>query len=237
MKKIIKLFGFTALIISSSFLLSACSKKTVVETSDSAKNTAKTAKKIELSADEKPYISLIPTSDGHTLSLKISQIPPKFTSVDYELIYTAIDGKIEIEKGVSGTIKSSEYSSTKDLLLGTASCTNGCKYKYDEGVTGGTLTLTLNTDNKEYFNHETPFVFSSGTDINKTKKINLIQDNFTINGTVTNKSEYFIIFKNFKSIYSVFSSGTGKGKIISIEPTTITKSDTNTIAGDYTITQ
>jgi len=237
MKKIIKLFGFATLIISSSFLLSACSKKTIVDTSNSTKNTAKTAKKIELSADEKPYISLVPTVDGHTLSLKISQVPSKFTSVDYELIYTAKDGNIEIEKGVSGTIKSSEYSSTKDLLLGTASCTNGCKYKYDEGITGGTLTLTLNTDNKEYFNHETAFVLSSGTDINKAKKISLIQDEFIISGTVTNKSEYFVTVKNFKSIYSVFSSGAGKGKIISIEPTTVTKTDLNSFAGDYTISQ
>jgi len=237
MKKIIKLFAFTALIISSSFLLSACSKKTTTSTVIPAKTSTKTATKIELSADEKPYISLVPTSDGHTLSLKISQVPPKFTSIEYELIYSAKDGNIEIEKGVSGTIKSSEYSSAKDLLLGTASCTNGCKYKYDEGVTGGTLTLTLNTDNKEYFNHETAFVLSSGTDINKTKKISLIQDNFVVNGTVTNKSEYFITVKNFKSIYSVFSSGAGKGKITSIEPTTVAKTDLNSFAGDYTISQ
>lgn len=233
MKKIIKIFCFAALIISSSFLLSACGKKPTVNTPDSSKNITKTAKKIELSADEKPHISLTPTSDGHTLSLKISQVPPKFTSVDYELIYSAKDGNIEIEKGVSGTIKSSEYSSAKDLLLGTASCTNGCKYKYDEGVTGGTLTLTLNTDNKEYFNHETAFVLSSGTDINKAKKISLIQDNLVINGTVTTKSEYFITVKNFKSIYSVFSSGAGKGKITSIEPATVTKTDLNSFVGDY----
>lgn len=236
MNKLIKTFVLTAIIVSSSFLLSACGTKKTT-TPDTTKNTSAT-KKIELSAEEQPTVSLIPSTDGHTLALKVKNIPTKFTTAEYELIYTAKDQNIEIEKGVSGTIKLTGSSFEKnDLLLGTASCTNGCKYKYDEGVNGGTLTLTLITDNKEYANYETPFVLKIGADINKEKKLSLTQENFTINGTVTSKSEYFIAIKNFKSIYSVFASGTGKGKITSVEPATVTKTDLTSISGDYTISQ
>jgi len=197
-----------------------------------------TSKQIELTADEKPYVSLIPRADGHNLTLKITEIPTKFTTVDYELIYTAKDQNLEIEKGVSGTIKLTGSSLEKDdLLLGTASCTNGCKYKYDEGVTGGTLTLTLTTNDKQYVSYETPFTLKSSTDLNKDKKLTLDTENLTINGTVTSKSDYFIAIKNFNSIYSVFSSGNGKGKITSIEPTTVTKTDLTSLVGDYIISQ
>jgi len=233
-KSTIIFISIGVVILVSLVLFLTLGKKGNSNTKTTTKTTTQATKKIELSADEKPYINLIPTADGHTLSLKINQIPSKFTSIDYELIYTAKDENIEIEKGVSGTLKSSDYASAKDLLLGTASCTNGCKYKYDEGITGGILTLTLITDNKEYVSYETPFVLTNSTDINKEKKIILSEENFTINCITTSKNDFFIGLKNFQSIYSVFSSGNGKGKIISIEPTTITKTDLTSITGDYT---
>ena len=236
MNKLIKTFVLVAIVISSSFLLSACGKKTT--TTSTTKTSTKVSKQIQLGADEKPTVNLIPRADGHNLTIKITNIPTKFTSVDYELVYTAKDQNIEIEKGVSGTLKPTNSTLEKnDLLLGTASCTNGCKYKYDEGVTGGTLTLTLNTDNKEYVTYTTPFTLKSATDLNKDKKLSLDQENFVINGTVTSKSDYFIVIKNFKSVYSVFSSGNGKGKIISIAPTTVTKNELTSFVGDYTIAQ
>ena len=45
-----------------------------------------------------------------------------------------------MEKGVGDTVKLTSNSFEKDLLLGTESCTNGCKYKFDEGVVGGVLS-------------------------------------------------------------------------------------------------
>ena len=195
LKKLIKFFGLTAIVLSSSFLLSACGKKST--TTSNTPTPTQASKQIELSADEKPTISLVPRVDGHNLAIKITGIPSKFTSVDYELVYTAKDQNLEIEKGVSGTLKPSNSTLEKDdLLLGTASCTNGCKYKYDEGVTGGTLTLTFTTDNKEYATYETPFTLKSATDLNKDKKLSIDEDNFVINGTVTSKSDYFIAIKN-----------------------------------------
>lgn len=238
MKKSIIIFILIGLIITVSlFLFFTLGKKNTSNIKTTTKTTTQASKKIELSSDEKPYISLIPSSEGHNLIFKVKDIPSKFTVAEYELIYTAKDENIEIEKGVSGTIELSGGNIEKDLLLGTASCTNGCKYKYDEGVTGGILTLTLKTNNKEYVAYESPFVLTNSVDINKEKKLSLVEENFIINGIVTSKSDYFIALKNFQSIYSVFSSGNGKGKIISIEPTIVTKTDLTSIIGDYVITQ
>ena len=197
--------------------------------------TTKTSKEIELSADEKPLINLIPRADGHELKLKITNIPSQFSTAEYELIYTAEDENLEIEKGVSGTIKLTSSSFEKDLLLGTESCTNGCKYKYDEGITGGVLTLTLTTDDKEYFTFETPFVIRNSAQINKDKGFSLIQENFEVKATTTTKSDFFIAIKNTKAVYSVFSNGNGNGKITTISPDTITKENLNSLIGDYLI--
>lgn len=197
--------------------------------------TTKLSKEIELSADEKPLINLIPRADGHELKLKITDIPSKFSTAEYELIYTAEDEGLEIEKGVSGTIKLTSSSFEKDLLLGTSSCTNGCKYKYDEGITGGVLTLTLTTDDKQYFTFETPFVIKSSAQINKNKGFTLSQENFEVSATTTTKNDFFIAIKNIKSVYSVFSNGNGNGKITAITPSTITKENLNSLIGDYLI--
>ena len=45
----------------------------------------------------------------------------------------------------------------------------------------------------------------------------------------------FVLIKNFKPVYSVFSSGNGSGKVSSITPSTVTKENTSLITGDYLI--
>ncbi len=221
-----------ALVICSSFLFSGCGKKktATVET----KAIKQTAVELELSNSQKPYISLIPRNDGHELTLKVSNISSKITNAEYELIYTAEDEGLEIEKGVNGTEKISGSSFEKKLLLGTESCTSGCKYKYDEGVTGGTLSITFTTDDNKFYKFEAPFNIKNSTDIKKSGYLSLDSEGFKVSGTVTPKSDYFIVIKN-SSAYSIFSNGTGNGKISSIEPSTVTKSDKNTFVGDYLI--
>lgn len=191
------------------------------------------SKSIEFNETEKPYISLIPRADGHELKLKLDNIPSTVTQIDYELIYTAVDKttNLEIEKGVADTIKDVSKNIEKDLLLGTASCTNGCKYSYDEGITGGTLTLIFNTnDGQITFN--TSFTLTTSVDL-KSKGLSLPIENLVINATTTTKSDFFVLLKNLKPVYSVFSNGTGAGKINSITPNTITKQNTNSLIGDY----
>ncbi len=233
MKKIIPI-TIALVVVISLFLFFFLNRGKKSATNPTAKST-QISKEIELTADELPTISLIPRTDGHELKFKVSNISSKFSTAEYELIYTAKDDNLEIEKGVSGTIKLDTTNFEKDLLLGTSSCTNGCKYKYDEGINGGILTLTLTTDNKEYFTFETPFVLKTSTEINKEKNLSLTQENFSIKGTVTGKNDFFIVIKNTKPVYSVFSNNNGNGKISSIEPATITKTSLTTFVGDYLI--
>jgi len=228
--KIKNLFLVSTVIVLSSVFLVGCGKKT---TTTNTTKSQPVVKSIEFKDEEKPYISLIPRADGHELKLKIDNIPSSVNQIDYELIYTAVDKttKLEMEKGVGDTIKEIDKKVEKDLLLGTASCTNGCKYAYDEGITGGTLTLTFNTDDGQ-ISFITPFSLISSADI-KTKALTLPTENITINATTTTKSDFFVLLKNLKSAYSVFSNGTGAGKITSITPSTITKQDMNSLVGDY----
>jgi len=91
----------------------------------------------ELPAEELPLVWLTPSANKHEVVLEIKNIK-NATSLEYELTYLSK----EIPRGVVGTInlKEGEASITRKILLGTCS-RNVCKY--DEGVTGGTLTLRL----------------------------------------------------------------------------------------------
>jgi len=232
----IKTIVAISLIFLSGISLSACGKK---KTDTTTPQASPTPKLIEMTIDQKPYISLIPRSDGHQLTLKISHIPTEISQIEYELIYVATDGTIEIEKGVGDTIEVKSTTITKDLLLGTASCTNTCKYKYDEGVTGGTLSLIFINSNGQMSTYETAFILNSSAQINKTKSISLPE--FTINATV-NTGQYFILLQNYgmpnsstlaDQIYSVFASGNGAGLITSISPDSTIKENLKTLSGDY----
>jgi hypothetical protein len=196
---------------------------------------------IELEPKDRPYISLIPRTDGHELKLRIENIPSKVTQIEYELIYTAKDkaSGLEMEKGVGDTIKDISKTIERDLLLGTSSCTNGCKYAYDEGVIGGTLSLTFNTKAGQAI-YESDFTLTTSSEI-KNGGLNIPSENFSVSATTATKNDYFVLIKNFGSkesktvsdIYSIFSSGNGKGKVNSITPSTITKTDTSSVTGDY----
>lgn len=90
----------------------------------------------EIPQDQRPIVMLVPSADGHYLKLTIAQIKVKgAASLDYELLYTLPDGRTQ---GVPGTVKFTGGDVIKDLLLGSES---SGKFRYDEGVTGGTVNL------------------------------------------------------------------------------------------------
>lgn len=225
-----------SLVLVSTILLSGCGQKNAsTPTPTTTKHQA-----IDIKPQDKPYISLTPRSDGHLLTLKIDNIPASITQIEYELIYSAYDQGNEIEKGLGDTVKVSGQTISRELLLGTESCTNGCKYKYDEGITGGTLTLSFINDNQST-TFETPFSFQTSADIKKTGGLTLPTDASVSIKATPSVSEFFVILRNFGYpkgvdsgvVYSVFSSGSGKGKINSVSPDSLVKSDKNTISGDY----
>ena len=92
----------------------------------------------EVPFDQRPYVSLTPRTDGHWLKLSMMGVN-KVTgaaTIDYILEYrTAAD----VNQGVPGTVKLSGITTIdRDLLLGSES---SGKFRYDEGVTKGILTL------------------------------------------------------------------------------------------------
>lgn len=226
-----------SLVLFSGLFLSACGKK---KTTNNAAPTPP-PRAMEMKDEDKPYISLTPREDGHLLKLKISKIPSSIKQVEYELIYKAEDEGMEIEKGVGDTIKEIKGGVIeKDLLLGTESCTNGCKYKYDNGVTGGTVILTMITGDGQVATTEQPFLLRSTAEIKKAGGFSM-EDGFEVKA-VPAANEYFVVLKNYgfngtlaKEIYSVFSSGSGKGKINSMSPDTTEKQDKTSLVGDYRV--
>lgn len=140
-------------IVFCSFFLSGCilQKKSTEQPSPAINpipTTVVPTKPIEESIKERPFVSLTPIKDGHWVSLKISQIRSEITGIEYDLVYLADMEGNRIERGVSTGGKPVELNGqkefVKEILFGSASCTTGvCKYKYDENVNEGTLTLTL----------------------------------------------------------------------------------------------
>lgn len=91
---------------------------------------------IEVTLDKRPIVSLTPSSDGHWLYMKIKNLKVDAKTLDYEFLYKVPDGRTQ---GVPGTIElEGEKEIERDLLLGSES---SGKFRYDEGVEKGTLTL------------------------------------------------------------------------------------------------
>lgn len=97
----------------------------------------------ELAFENRPFVTLSPTKAaangqyGHWLTLDITNVNvPGATTLDYLLEYQTGDGG---SQGVPGSgIKLDGQNITRDLLLGSESAG---KFRYDEGVQNGTLTI------------------------------------------------------------------------------------------------
>ena len=94
-----------------------------------------------LSIEEMPLVLLSPEEVGHKLLLQVKEAK-NIDSLEYELIYELEDG---LTRGASGEIELTQGKGEKSILLGTCSSGN-CKY--DEGVVGGELTISLKKGNK-----------------------------------------------------------------------------------------
>lgn len=135
------------------FILSGCGPKKPsggenISGVPEAKTTPFPTKPVEETIKIRPYVTLIASSDVHWLTLGIKNIPKGTASLEYEIIYFAEAEGNRIERGVGTAGKPLELNSetefSKKFLLGSASCTTGtCKYKYDENVNEGTLTIKL----------------------------------------------------------------------------------------------
>lgn len=113
-------------------------KKSTAPVQDQAVQQDDEASAPELNMDQRPYVSLTPSVDGHNLHLTAKKIPANTISLEYTIKYTNAQG---VNQGAFGEGKTNGSTSLdRDVLLG--SCSSG-KCKYDEGVEDGTLTIAL----------------------------------------------------------------------------------------------
>lgn len=160
---------------------------------------------VEVSFPDRPFAALTPTSDGHYINLKIDKITlPKAVSLDYELLYSLPDGRTQ---GVPGTVDlKGQTSFERKLLLGSES--NG-KFRYDEGVKDGSLTVRLrDSKGKLLAKFSTKWHLQSGD-----MELTSIDENFTYTLEKKPKGMYFVTMETFglpdKSITSVESGPYG----------------------------
>jgi len=140
---------------------------------------------IEESIGERPFVSLLPTADGHWVTLEVENLPKGTKGLEYDLIYLAEVEGSKIERGVTTGGKpidlegSLEYR--KKMLFGSASCTTGvCKYKYDENVTEGSLALKV--IGAETVKYETAYRLQRGAEA-KTEGFSAGDGNFRLTAT------------------------------------------------------
>lgn len=165
----------------------------------------------EISLGQRPIASLTPSDDGHWLKLEIKKIVIDAESMDYELLYKLPDGRTQ---GVPGNIKlEGQDSIERDLLMGSES---SGKFRYDEGVENGTLTLRFrNEKGKLIAKFSTDLHLQSDTD-----ELNSVDGVFAYKFDKEPRGGFFVTMETFgiekalpgsldKGPYGIFtSSGT-----------------------------
>lgn len=176
---IIFFVGLIVLVLVYFFVIKAPKKVTTGEDATSL---------IEVSLNDRPITSLTPTSDGHWLNLKIDKIkiPGAFT-MDYELVYSLPDGRTQ---GASASITlNNQTMIEKKLLLGSES---SGKFRYDEGVKEGTITIRFRNDKGKLLTRfTTKFALLSGT-----KDLESVDAAFKATLTKTTKG-FFVVMETF----------------------------------------
>lgn len=143
---------------------------------------------IEVPLEKRPITSLTPSADGHWLTLKIDNIVIESPMMDYELLYNLPDGRTS---GVPGTITlNGQKSIERKLLLGSES---SGKYRYDEGVKEGTLTLRFRNDaGKLMAKFNTSFTL-----VSENKNLSSVDGIFSFSFKNAPKKAFFVVMETF----------------------------------------
>ena len=141
---------------------------------------------IKLSQEQLPFVSIIPSKDGHYLTLRIESIKIEAESVDYEILYDLADGRTQ---GVPGSVKiDSDDPIEREILLGSESSGN---FRYDEGVEEGVLTIKFRDENGKLLGKATTeFVLLSDT-----AKLESLDQQFTYQLSKPS-SNYFVVMNS-----------------------------------------
>jgi hypothetical protein len=137
MKKLLPVFLFLggAIVLGVVFFLIARSTKDTKSPTEDIETVP------EVALELRPVASLTPTDDGHWLNLSVDKFKIDAKTMDFELLYSLPDGR---SQGVPGSITLGGATPIeRKLLLGSES---SGKFRYDEGVSEGFLTLKFRND-------------------------------------------------------------------------------------------
>lgn len=153
----------------------------------------------EIPFEKRPFTTLTPTEDGHYLMMRIENIGIDAESLDYELLYEVPD---KPPQGVPGTVKLTEDVIERELLLGSES---SGKFRYDEGVEWGTLTLRFRDGKGKLVGKvATSFHLQSGTS-------ELTDKEGIFKYTLTKENEGYFVTMNTIGMPKQFASVISKG--------------------------
>jgi hypothetical protein len=152
---------------------------------------------VEIVLEQRPIASLTPSDDGHWLTLKVEKIVIDAASMDYELLYTLPDGRTQ---GVPGTIMlEGQGEIERELLLGSES---SGKFRYDEGVEQGTLTLRFRNEKGSLIaKFSTQFHLQSGT-----RELTSLDNRFSYTLSKTPSETFFLTMEVFGIPYTLTGS-------------------------------
>ena len=162
---------------------------------------------------ERPYIQIIPHSDGYNLSLRINEIKKDATSVEYELEYQAGS----LLQGAFGQLSFDSLPATKKILLGSCSAGGACTYHKD--IRGGTLLTRFNGPESYALKSRWKYI----DNINGETAFSSQDAKFQLESTDLKKQRFLVIFNTagypdglkgtvVSEIYSLTSSSSLAGK-------------------------
>ncbi|HSW89741.1 MAG TPA: hypothetical protein VLH19_02615 [Patescibacteria group bacterium] len=131
----------SALVLSGSLLLSACSGGKPAAAPGPTARPRKADVNVNLEpVANRPFVRLSPRSDGKAISMTLLSEKKGAKDLEYEVEYSSGS----LLQGAFGSVDSlANLPITKEILLG--SCSTGGKCTYNTNVTGGTLTLRFGT--------------------------------------------------------------------------------------------
>jgi len=166
-----------------------------------------------IAVEERPYVQIIPHSDGHNVSLKVNETKKDAASVEYELEYQAGS----LLQGAFGQLTLDSLPAIKEILLGSCSAGGACSYHED--VRGGTLLTRFNGPESYALKSRWKYI-----DNTKGETAFSSQDaKFQLESTDLKKQRYLVIFNTagypdgvegtlVSEIYSLTSSGSLAGE-------------------------
>lgn len=143
----------------------------------------------EIPLNERPFTSLTPKEDGHWLKLSIESIKvADAKKLDYELLYKTKEGTTQ---GVPGSLTLADGAKVeRDLLLGSES---SGKFRYDDGVEEGTLTLRFRNEKGKLIGK-----LSTNFHLQKAASVlNSVDNNFKYSLDKVPGSDFFVTMETF----------------------------------------